>query len=92
MRRILPILIFAMLAPLFEASAAYQPKFSTAGFYAIENSGREVFSMNPAWRFHKGEVANAEAVAFDDSQWGVVSLPHGTEYLPTEASGSPDGR
>ena len=43
--------------------------------------------MNPAWRFHKGEVAGAEAVAFDDSKWGVVSLPHGVEYLPTEASG-----
>ena len=87
MRRLLPILIFALLAPFFEVSAAYQPKFSTAGFYAIENSGREVFSMNPAWRYHKGEVANAEATTFDDSQWSVVSLPHGTEYLPTEASG-----
>ena len=87
MRRILPILIFAVLAPFIEASGAYQPKFSTAGFYAIENSGREVFSMNPAWRYHKGEIANAEAVTLDDSQWSVVSLPHGTEYLPTEASG-----
>ena len=87
MKRVLPILIFALLAPFFEVSAAYQPKFSTAGFYAIENSGREVFSMNPAWRYHKGEVANAEATSFDDSQWSVVSLPHGTEYLPTEASG-----
>ncbi len=87
MRRILPILIFALLAPFAHSSAAYQPKFSTAGFYAVENSGREVFSMNPAWRFHKGDVAGAEAVAFDDSKWSVVSLPHGVEYLPTEASG-----
>ena len=85
--KLLPILIFALLAPFAKSSAAYQPKFSTAGFYAVENSGREVFSMNPAWRFHKGEAAGAEAVAFDDSKWGVVSLPHGTEYLPTEASG-----
>ena len=85
--KFLPILIFALLAPFAKSSAAYQPKFSTAGFYAVENSGREVFSMNPAWRYHKGEVSGAEAVAFDDSKWGVVSLPHGTEYLPTEASG-----
>lgn len=34
--------------------AAYQPEFSTAGFYELANSGREVYSMNPAWRFHKG--------------------------------------
>ena len=85
--RFLPILIFAMLAPILSASASYQPKFSTAGFYAIEESGREVFSMNPAWRFHRGEVANGESVQFDDSAWSVVSLPHGIEYLPTEASG-----
>ena len=81
------ILIFALLAPLAEAVAQYQPKFSTAGFYAIEDSPREVFSMNPAWRFHKGEAADAETTTFDDSKWGVVSLPHGIEYLPTEASG-----
>ena len=85
--RVLPILIFTLLAPIFNASANYQPKFSTAGFYAIEESGREVFSMNPAWRFHKGEVANGEGVQLDDSTWSVVSLPHGIEYLPTEASG-----
>ena len=86
LRTILPILLFAIVAPV-AAWANYQPQFSTAGFYAIEKSGREVYSMNPAWRFHKGEVTGAEAVAFDDSKWGVVSLPHGVEYLPTEASG-----
>ena len=84
--RFLPILIFALLAPFAKSSAAYQPKFSTAGFYAVDNSPREVFSMNPAWRFHKGEVAGAEAASYDDSKWGVVSLPHGIDYLPTEAS------
>ena len=26
-------------------------------------------------------------MSFDDSRWEVVSLPHGIEYLPTEASG-----
>lgn len=81
------IVMFALLAPLAKATANYQPTFSTAGFYAIEESGREVFSMNPAWRFHKGEAAGAEATQYDDSKWGVVSLPHGIEYLPTEASG-----
>ncbi len=86
-KRFIPILIFALLVPFAEAVANYQPKFSTAGFYAIENSGREVFSMNPAWRFFKGEATGAEAVQYDDSKWSVVSLPHGIEYLPTEASG-----
>lgn len=43
--------------------------------------------MNPAWRFYKGKISGAEAVTFNDSCWEVVSLPHGLEYLPTEASG-----
>ncbi|MBR1962990.1 MAG: glycoside hydrolase family 2 protein [Alistipes sp.] len=85
--KLFALLIVALLAPFAKASADYQPQFSTAGFYAIENSPREVFSMNPAWRFHKGEAEGAESVAFDDSKWSVVSLPHGIEYLPTEASG-----
>ena len=67
--------------------AAYQPEFSTAGFFHMDNSGREVFSMNPAWRFYKGGLAGAEANDFNDKDWTVVSLPHGIEYLPTEASG-----
>ena len=62
--------------------AARQPEFSTAGFFRLDNSGREVYSMNPAWRFHKGAMEE-----FNDKDWTVVSLPDGIEYLPTEASG-----
>ena len=67
--------------------AARQPEFSTAGFFRLDNSGREVYSMNPAWRFHKGAVEGAETKELNDKDWPVVSLPDGIEYLPTEASG-----
>ncbi len=67
--------------------AARQPEFSAAGFFRLDNSGREVYSMNPAWRFHKGAVESAETKEFNDKDWTVVSLPDGIEYLPTEASG-----
>lgn len=67
--------------------AARQPEFSTAGFFRLDNSGREVYSMNPAWRYHKGAVEGAETKEFNDKDWTVVSLPDGIEYLPTEASG-----
>lgn len=66
---------------------AYEPEFSTAGFFSLEGTGRKVFSMNPAWRFHKGDAQGAEAKDYDDNNWQVVSLPNGIEYLPTEASG-----
>lgn len=81
------ILISLLLIPCCAVQASHQPEFSTAGFFQLPNSGREVFSMNPAWRFHKGAIAGAEAANFNDAEWTVVSLPNGIEYLPTEASG-----
>lgn len=67
---------------------AATPEFSTAGFFGIPGTGREAYSMNPAWRFYKGDVQGEPwQVEFDDSDWEVVSVPHGLEYLPAEASG-----
>lgn len=63
------------------------PEFSTAGFFSLADTGREVYSMNPAWRTCKGHHEGAHTNDFDDSSWRVVSLPDGIEYLPTEASG-----
>ena len=85
MKKIIVIFLACLLCvPLW---AAHQPEFSTAGFFQLENTGREVYSMNPAWRFYKGAVNGAEAKDFNDTSWTVVSLPNGIEYLPTEASG-----
>ena len=83
----LSYLIALLLFPLYEMQAAYPPEFSTAGVYELANSGREVYSMNPAWRFHKGTATGAETTDFNDQDWKVVSLPDGIEYVPTEASG-----
>lgn len=67
--------------------ASHQPEFSTAGFFQLDKTGREVFSMNPAWRIYKGPAEGAEHNNFNDQHWQVVSLPNGIDYLPTEASG-----
>lgn len=86
MRHFFVIILFIVIGlPIF--GKEYQPVFSTAGFYPLVNSGREVFNMNAAWRFVKGEAPDAWKPDFDDSGWEVVQLPHGLEYLPTEASG-----
>lgn len=64
------------------------PAFSTGGFYELPGTGRKAYSMNMAWRFLKGDSeAQVWNKDFDDSAWEVVSLPHGIEYLPVEASG-----
>lgn len=85
MIRCVAFMLFLMHVLWASGSGSY---FSTAGFYELANSGREVYSMNPAWRFLKGDTKNAQEINFDDSKWDVVSLPHGLELLPEEASGN----
>lgn len=62
-------------------------ELSTAGFYELKNSGREVFNVNMAWKFLKGDATDAYKVDFNDSEWEIISLPHGLELLPEDASG-----
>ena len=81
------LLLLTTLFCTFSSQADYQPTFSTAGFFQIPNTGREVFSMNPAWRGHKGHIDGAEQTNFNDTKWELCSLPNGTEILPSEASG-----
>ena len=63
--------------------ASHQPEFSTAGFFRISNSGRDVYNTNPAWRLHKGYIEGGTYVLnFDDSNWEVTSLPDGIGTSP----------
>lgn len=87
MKKFFLILFVALLGFQAHAAAAYQPHFSTAGFFEIAGTGRNAYSMNPAWRMHKGHVDGAENISFDDSSWKLTSLPDGIENLPMEASG-----
>jgi len=81
-------IIFSSFFIFISLFSANEPRFSPAGFYQLERTRRTVYSMDAAWRFVKTDVKDAESLTFDDSKWEVVSLPHGLEYLPVEASGS----
>lgn len=72
---------------LTQQSFASQPEYSTAGFFELPNTGRTVYSMNPAWRMYKGHLEGAKQPDFNDKEWNLVSLPDGIEYVPSEASG-----
>ena len=83
--------IVMALAPCFSLhalggeNAADMP--SVAGLFPMANSGRLVYNFNQGWRFHLGDAKGADAVAFDDSQWTVVNVPHSVRLEPAEASG-----
>ena len=90
MKRLFRLLLLAVLCwqtIAFSAKADSGPEFSTAGFYALPETGLEVDSMNPGRKWLKGAADGAERPDFDDRAWTTVSLPDGLELLPTEASG-----
>lgn len=90
MKKSIPYIYFVLcclMTCITQQSFAYQPEYSTAGFFELPHTGRTVYSMNPAWRMYKGSLKGAEQPGFNDKEWNLVSLPDGIEYVPTEASG-----
>lgn len=84
----LRINIFVALCFLTTLAFGSEVSFSTAGFYELRNSGREVYNMNIGWKFYKGSLPDKVwCKDYADACWEVVSLPHGLELLPEEASG-----
>ncbi|WP_066627393.1 glycoside hydrolase family 2 protein [Labilibacter marinus] len=63
-------------------------EYSKAGFFELENSGREVYDFNSGWRFIKGNEIGAERFDFIDKDWEIVNCPHGLELNSDQASGS----
>ena len=52
---------------------------------------RERLSLDPNWRFARGDVPGAQAPAFDDRQWRAVDLPHDWSIEGPFAESNPGG-
>ena len=78
--------IIGIICVLCGLNAAAQT-CSVAGLFPLENSGRLVWNFNSGWRFHRGDMAGAEAVDYDDRSWEQVTTPHTVQLMPAEASG-----
>ena len=51
-------------------------------------------SLDIGWRFHRGDLVNAEATDFNDAKWGTLTVPHDfsmdAAFVPTNGrQGSP---
>src|ERR1700744_6735109 len=42
---------------------------------SAQSSGNSIL-FNSNWKFHKGDVAGAEALGFSEADWQSVELPH----------------
>jgi beta-galactosidase len=47
------LITLLIIAPSQYAAIPVGQEFSTAGFFKIDNSGREVYNFNVGWRFYK---------------------------------------
>ena len=64
------------IVPLLLAVFCLQIGSVVAATYSSPSSPRTDYDFNPGWKFFKGDITNAEQVAFDDSKWADVSAPH----------------
>ncbi|TRX60462.1 glycoside hydrolase family 2 TIM barrel-domain containing protein [Carboxylicivirga sp. M1479] len=88
MKQVIVLVLLFIASNLVAQNKILEPEYSVAGFFEVPNSGREVFDFNVGWHFYKGAIKGAEAVDFDDSNWDVVTTPHGLELNSTQASGN----
>ena len=68
------LLLVSLLATLI-------PSTSLAARDSSPSSPRETLNFNRNWKFQIGDHSGAEQIAFDDTQWEAVGLPH-TFSLP----------
>jgi beta-galactosidase len=57
----------------------YHPFFSLIALFLSAqetNNVRQTELFNFGWKFHLGDLGNAEKVQFDDASWKAVDLPH----------------
>ncbi|MCM1077666.1 MAG: glycoside hydrolase family 2 [Bacteroides sp.] len=87
MKLLATIFSFLLLPAVAFAEAVTPQEISVAGFFPIDDSGRQVYDFNNGWRYHLGDVTDGGSATLDDSSWEVVSTPHTVELLPAEGSG-----
>ncbi len=78
-RRLLLYVLSAValgLAGCGTAPKGASSNIATGGKYTPPATPRAVYNFNPGWKFVFGDVTGAEQVAFDDSAWANISLPH----------------
>jgi len=81
------VFIIVCLCSIHAKAQTQNFEFSKAGYFQLENSGRQVYDFNSGWRFFKGKVENGQAIGLNDKDWETVNCPHGLELNSDQASG-----
>src|SRR5919198_1410342 len=74
--RLLCLFGLALLLSLSASEITAAPAHRNGARPRQQAGQRFRLSLNESWRFAGAEVEGAEGVAFDDSRWAAVNLPH----------------
>ena len=65
--------------------------FAPAAMNADTSSLRQELAADASWKFFLGDPSGAEAIAFVDSSWRTVDLPHDWSIESAPEKGNPGG-
>ncbi len=65
--------------------------FAPAAMNADTSSPRQELAADASWKFFLGDPSGAEAIAFVDSSWRTVDLPHDWSIESAPEKGNPGG-
>jgi len=70
------------------AAAGARPASAAVAAVYQPPAARQRIDLNSGWRFIRSDVAGAQAVAFDDSGWAAVTVPHTWNALDGQDGGN----
>jgi hypothetical protein len=65
-----------MIGAVSALTSAVPPAGTTPRVVAGAQTDRETISFDRDWRFHRGDLPNAQAAQLDDSSWRRLDVPH----------------
>src|SRR5947207_7495086 len=90
--RRLTFLLMAIALLLTLTPGPTGPMRAEAATFEPPASPRQDTLIDAGWRFHRGNVANAQSPAFDDSAWPVVDVPHAWNALDGQDGATTSGK
>ena len=56
--------------------------FTLLSLFLFPAMAQRKASLDTGWKFHRGDVVNAEVAEYDDSKWRTLTVPHDFSMEP----------
>lgn len=91
MQKLITLVALGLSAALGSTLTQAAPADSSAAAWEHGECERERLLLNFNWKFHLGDVPAASSVAFDDSSWRALDVPHDWSIEGDYSASNPTG-